>query len=408
MDTTKSLTSLNEAVWWRFEDYEIQGEMVVPAPGAKLIEYSPWDCYISPKGRRVKPGMAPHEQLINLFRECIPEGDRGRRPFREMRPDTEGRVLDWCRQYGLLGTLLNYTQSVKLHPLFGFVAQTQREDVIGGVQQQYVKATRGWARTDRQLSRRDAPAVPVDASLDGTPYPSDQLTVDGQGGAIHTGDYFPALWEVGFSARHSGDPTSKPLDYAWAHYFPAVPPADKLTYQYSMPLSSDFWHLYAEPVQEILSHAEMLHAEFSYLSSSERWLGEIKQYGCLLGGHVTSKILEETLPSLAYYTDGSIQLRWHSRTLLATLAMMIVTDVSESLQYVSCQNPSCSRSFTTPPRSRQIYCSDRCRETAAKSRVRMRQRAAQQMHAQGIPPHKIAQKLGVKDLSQIRGWIEDS
>ena len=94
-------------------------------------------------------------------------------------------------------------------------------------------------------------------------------------------------------------------------------------------------------------------------------LGRIRRGMDIL--HALTRTVRPTLlPS-----DGVLRQEWLSTSLLGTLAMMALLDLTEQRRILTCE--TCGGVFVTKAYQAR-YCSDRCRFTAQKRRHRARQK----------------------------------
>src|SRR5205823_10509479 len=61
--------------------------------------------------------------------------------------------------------------------------------------------------------------------------------------------------EVVIRTLAGSDATVEPLSYTWGGFFPSVPEPEREGYAYPLPLSDEFWQLYAEPIDLFISAA---------------------------------------------------------------------------------------------------------------------------------------------------------
>ena len=158
----------------------------------------------------------------------------------------------------------------------------------------------------------------------------------------------------------------------WASFFPRIPDADREKFQYPAPFEPAFWHHYAEPVRDFVYRAR----KFRTAVEGIRYWKETPQSERQGPVTLTEALNFLTAPvrwSAHPMEDGSIRGRWVSPSLFATLAMMLVQDLSDQSRILNCQN--CQRFFVTSAYQRE-YCSDRCRRTAQKRRYRAKKREA--------------------------------
>src|ERR1039457_6984167 len=96
--------------WYRFDRYEIKGGYICPAPNAKLEPYEPWRNFRSLSGKEAI--KQPYEPLLHLAQE-IDLDYSAHWPGKLLRGGEE-KVVEWCSQYGLLGTLLHRVETIIL------------------------------------------------------------------------------------------------------------------------------------------------------------------------------------------------------------------------------------------------------------------------------------------------------
>ena len=154
-----------------------------------------------------------------------------------------------------------------------------------------------------------------------------------------------------------------------AHYFPDVPPEEVETFRYPMPLSEEFWRSYSETLLTIMSVASRFRETLLTLSS---WKNDrVNPHGSAQAAQTLNALIAGASPAAVLLKDGTIEQSWQAPSLLASLAMMALEDLSGPQRILRCQ--VCGKLFNT--RAYQAaYCSDTCRHTAQKRRYRAKRR----------------------------------
>jgi hypothetical protein len=226
--------------------------------------------------------------------------------------DSHQRILDWCARYGLLGILPHTVLQVVLSPK-------------DGVQLQYVRMGIGWTAIEREEQN---PSFPILA-----PYAVRQ-----------------PLRGVGLAVE--------PLAKTWARFFPGVQAEDLDTFAYPQPLTDSFWKMYAEPLQDFLSGARALMGVLTAMQQQTtrklRSLQELTTGGGL--PIVTQGLVAPTGLAVRFPKSGRVGLNWVGGSLLASLTMMTLEDLSPG-RSVQCP---CGQLFVSSAYQAR-YCSRRCR-----------------------------------------------
>ena len=130
---------------------------------------------------------------------------------------------------------------------------------------------------------------------------------------------------------------------AWHRFFPGVPRNVAETHRYPAPLSDPFWEAYAEPVEDFFEAAVQLRKALALLKDAteagSQDLGRIRRGMDIL--HALTRTVRPTLlPS-----DGVLRQEWLSTSLLGTLAMMALLDLTEQRRILTCE--TCGGVFVT-------------------------------------------------------------
>src|ERR1700674_1303244 len=144
--------NLSEGQWLRFSRYELRDGTVRPESGSTPTAYDPWARYTEAfRDSDAKTKTTPYLALLEAVADLSVD-DRGRLAHPLRLTEVEAS-RDWCRQYGLLGVLLQRTLYVTLAPRWEFVsraggqAQPDDDDVHQlPVQLRYVRTGGGWTR----------------------------------------------------------------------------------------------------------------------------------------------------------------------------------------------------------------------------------------------------------------------
>lgn len=195
-------------------------------------------------------GLAPL-MVDDLVFEPGPNHLRRLRRLSPLHARAESRILDWCAEYGLLGILSHIAESVYMAP-------------------------RWWASSDgRRASMATCPVIPGWQRLSGS-WSCDHRTLvaaegshPGRSGALadpsHVGecvipgiDYGIAyVRHVDAYGRHSGVKMES-IEDTWNCFFPDIPARRRTSFQCPRPLTTEFWRIYAEPLETFLRHALLL------------------------------------------------------------------------------------------------------------------------------------------------------
>ena len=309
-------------IWWRFSRYEVRGRLVCPAPDAELKTYSPWEEFEAGSSKADKRRLhPPYERLMALFPSEEKDGTPSERKLpREI--DEEG-LLNWCKDYGLLGVLPQQTLSITLPPC-GNPPEAQVT---------YVRTNSGWRALVRALGN---PVKPV------------------------------ALCEI------KGEPEQLEIGRAIGRFFPSVPIESKGSYDYPVPLSKPFWRKYAESIWDFDNFAHALKQAFQSAAKLRR-RGPAGRQEALQGLRPLHRFVGTAQPVLGPSRPKSVehplQLRWASPSLEGILAFRALMDISNARRLVNCH--ACGDLFVAAS-GQALYCSTKCSYRAAKQRQRAR------------------------------------
>jgi hypothetical protein len=312
--------------WWRWTRYELRDGYLRPAPGARLRVYDPWKLWLKtrPVARRSDQedhGGTPYRALLEMLHKLEYRKDSGKVPeftpaqvdmlIGPLTADSEQTILDWCAKYGLLGILP--------HRVLQVVLPAQ-----AGCQVRYDRIGIGWVAAEREARNPVSPILEPRAIVQ-------------------------PLRGVGLAVE--------PLTKTWARFFPDVPVGERDTFAYPEPLADSFWESYAEPLQDFLSGARALR-ELLIAIRVQRTSGPQADHAALSGGLpiVVSALAAPAGLGAELGKPGRIGLNWVGNSLLASLTMMLLEDLSGG-RALQCQ---CGQLFVSHAYQAR-YCSRRCR-----------------------------------------------
>jgi len=316
--------------WWRWSRYAIRDGYIRPAVGARLETYDPQDIWLSTRplaksSNQRRSGEPPYQSLLRLLKEL-----EYRRPADEpldftpaevdlllapLTDESETKLLEWCAQYGLLGILLHRSLQVTLA-------------ARAVVQIQYTRVGAGWTTTEIPTMTQQ----PVATSS-----------------AI-------------IQPLHGAGPVVESLGTTWARFFPDVPSLQREVFDYPMPLTEEFWRSYAEPVADFLSGMRALrglHEAIRIFQSESRKARHFSKLSdALTPRHLVAEgLLAGISQAVQWNRNRRIQMKWVSSSLLASLASMMLQDLTygRALLCAACGQPFVSGAYQAR------FCSMRCR-----------------------------------------------
>ncbi len=290
--------------WVRFDRYEVRGDHIRPAPGARATLYDPWQEFHAGRRSSARRGGArskqwtedpPYRSLVDLAEHFSVE-----------------RLVRWCSRYGLLGVLLAQTDMVTLVPM---------EEESGRLGQiRYFRMNARWGK----FVRREVEGASPDW--------------------LRPGALVQHLRTTKWLHEQMGE--------TWARFFPSVPQEAVETFRYPRPLSKPFWESYAEPVEEFAKAAIMLRDALDGLDHDDPHSADL-----------LNALVFRATPAIAPEPGGGWRQCWVGGSLLGSLAMMALVDLAEQRRLLRCA--VCQTPFvTTSPKG--LYCSKKCRNTAQK------------------------------------------
>lgn len=361
--------------WWRAEEYVLQDGYIRPAPGAAFVRYNPWDYYRLARQHGKQEDLTPYQELLKLADIRFVFTDNNRLAAE---PDDARRILDWCNRYGLLGVLLQRVREVRFAPRWQRIGFPGAEaDLLYPTQSRVVRTATGWR--EQVTHNLMGTVLEGEPDREGTLVEEDERPADMPVGAlIRRLDTFDWQWE--------------PLSNTWARFFPDTPREERETREYPLPLSTDFWREYAEPLDDFVTAVRALVRALHHLEQPS----EVRR-----GRELINVLAEDVSLVLAVDVDEFRQ-AWVATSLLGTLAAMAIFDLTGGKRVRRCE--TCGRPFVSgAPAAR--YCSPTCRHTAQKRVYRQRIREAKALYDQGMSVEEIAARLG-SDVTTVQGWVK--
>jgi hypothetical protein len=317
--------------WVVFERYEVADGYIRPSPGAKGRWYDPWEKFREARSGDIKARSAnlidgrPYLSLVRLV-ERLPSAAT---------PERDREITAWCSQHGLTGIMLAETDMVALAPVVHEPA-----DAASATQKRYFRTNDRWGEFTRKLADTSGQSLPAGVS----------------------GRQLPTTNWLHQDFAHS-----------WAKFFPGVPETEWQVYQYPQPGSGEFWLQYAEPVNEFLRAANLLRDALDGLKTpaSAKKTSEAEHQRRKRGKFLLDALVFQVSATTELKDDGSLGLQWVSPSLLGSIAMMAMLDLTES-RLIRCV--VCDTLFPThSPKAK--YCTARCRNTAQKRAHRKKKQA---------------------------------
>ena len=342
--------------WWRFSEYSIREgpsprkrdefRYIVPAASAKLERYRP----VVGRQSRTEQTENPATDVESLQAVNLSE---------------DSSILDWCRQFGLLGILPHTVTSMYLAARWGPAFNEENPSLLFPTQSQFFRINVGW----KGLKTSDiwkAAHIELDEQ-DRFEDHYDQLVDPDEtrflpGAAITT-----RLFSDQYKPEELGPSVGR--------FFPEVPETEKSTYRYPMPLSEDFWYQYAEPLGDFRHAIQGVREILDKLSQSGP-LDKLpsEQLRAVVESRSRLHSLLLVSPALALETDGSYAPTWAFSSLLSMFGLAIWQELVSGGTLRHCSRHRCRKLFFVGRRNQQ-YCSVRCRQAEEKARQRQSNRS---------------------------------
>jgi hypothetical protein len=333
--------------WWRFNRYEIREAgfirrqlYILPAVGAKLVEYDPWARWQRDRpavGQSIESPYRAFLDMVSRLRCKTPAikrfseipSNRWDALSEDLTENSRAMIIEWCQEYGLLGLMPHSIYQIVLAP---HVEKFPKSEAVAWrkaghrppstiqMQRQYARTSRGWHPFKLPAAR--TPREP--------------------GVLVQRGTYE--------SLR------------ALAHFFPRIARADISeewkTYHYPLPLTQQFWFEYGEPLSDFLFEAHKLRTavDAMALKKTPRSVTDRQRLFAL------EAFLDDLLSPIGFtygfQSGAGVMPRLYAGSLLAAFAAMAVEDVPKG-QIKLCA--ICGSPFIAGAHPQTLYCSKRCR-----------------------------------------------
>jgi hypothetical protein len=330
--------------WWKFEDYTVSGRFIVPGEGVRLLRYDPWEGYTSTEGQRrtVRP---PYQSLLDLARRMKFRPNRSRYV---PTPETEHMMLEWVRQWGLLGIL----------PV--------RYEIITLPHVRYVRRAGVWSATIRKVVESK---LPLQGALAATKrkagrdpkYPKTRATVES---SPPTQSALEWRWE-------DNDFRAETIERVVLEFFPDVLRQEREhRFLIPRPCSVSFWHQYAEPV-ELIARSAMKFSQAVEIVSRYKGPDRTQDAEKIMLNEALYFLegFSQSIGAPPRFKLGTSHLTRSrvSPSLLASLVEMFLCDMESERRAYRCE--VCQSVFISDDR-RAKYCSPRHRNTMQRRRDR--------------------------------------
>jgi hypothetical protein len=169
------------------------------------------------------------------------------------------------------------------------------------------------------------------------------------------------------------------LSVTWSRFFPDVPQDQRETFSYPEPLTKEFWTQYAESLADFLSsmHAlrELHQAIRLFQTESAVARRFVKLQAALAGGPelMCEGLITGVGLALQWNRSRKVHLKWVAGSLLASLTMMMLQDLTYGR---TLQCPGVGGAFASGAYQAR-YCSVRCRWVVQKREYRTQRRSGQ-------------------------------
>jgi len=376
-----------KGVWWKFDGYElftqtteeIEQSYIRPTSTSRVQGYDPWLNYrhaaVDPRDPDVKRlRYTPYQGLVDLI-EDIDSRPRSKRASLEMDAESETRLLQWCSQNGLLGILPHVSRQLTLAPVWKPLVFSghQVEGIVVPNIERYSRTATGWSQgASFHLFGSGIPPV---------------TQQEFQPGDVVGSDYLPVEFAPPSAIVQSGllniELRQEPLSTI-GRSFPSVPIWEQEKYQYPMPLSPDFWRMYAEPLDDFLEAARALATAIRAMSktNAERSTERAE------GAKILTSLIAPVMVSVYLDEEGEPRQQLASPSLLSSYAFMAMLDLTRGTVY-ECKNRKCGRIYISDA-WQSLYCSKRCKYAEQKREQRSTKDPAEPPEVKG---RKVTKRL---------------
>jgi hypothetical protein len=180
-----------------------------------------------------------------------------------------------------------------------------------------------------------------------------------------------SLWpkprRPGVIIKKSGLWHEESLAETWGTYVPTIPERKRESSQYPLPLSEEFWRLYAEPATHLVSAAVRFRNAVERISKPQEDPSAARS-----GVDILHDLTEGVRPIIVFNKDHRWEQTWVAPSLLSTFAMMALLDQLDGCRVIQCL---CCKKAVWTKNPRKCYCDEnRCRWVAQKRSQRGRRK----------------------------------
>lgn len=344
--------------WFRWSAYDLNCGIIVPAEGATLEKYDPWDAFRENEGR-YRTVEQPYAPLLDLGRELSSLEERGihpsicwnvnflSEPQRGPRNEADAAILGWVNKHGLLGILPVTTSEIR-----GPAQVIESPTFYSVTQAHYFRIAGRWADNSQGTG---GPLPPVS---------------DKSGRKAIIDEAVKRLPEAGATESTWFAPAGRDKDWVRRFYLPVLygpRSRDSMSDSPPCPGSPDFHKHYTEPLWEFFRWVESFRQaalDLHRRRSTEEALQRAEEANTFL-----ASLAQSAAPSFRFYKTAGTQEERHSAGLLASYALMCLWDDMDGRRALECT--VCGKYFVSDE-FRATYCSATCRNTASKRRARAR------------------------------------
>lgn len=326
--------------WVRWSRYDLLDGLVIPAAGAELEDYDPWQQFRANEGK-YRTVQQPYTALLELHRQLktvAPRFSPGGQPSQV----SDSPILEWCNRHGLLGLVPILHEEIQVDENVRYVrwgATWDSIDVAHG------SAAKRWSPESLEPLR-----------------PSPYAFWFGPA-TIDEGEGIPTfLADVAL--------VKAPLHPIYFFIPTRFRGADGQSFRLPRPCSRAFWHSYGEPTAQIAAYVSSFG---TCVDSLSQWTSDSDSPRALHAIYFLSKLAEKVSQSFTLDSStGRVKEETVSAGLLASYALMFLWDLVAGRRALQCQN---CESYFVSDEHRARYCSPTCRNTAQSRRYRERKQS---------------------------------
>lgn len=347
-----------QGMWWRFNNYQI---FETPMPANVPPQFAEHYRYIRPA-----PGAELETYSLSVGNGSEPSIGHGSISYEAIRDidlESDDAILDWCREFGLLGILPQRTVLIRLAPRWAPLVDSNDRFLFPS-QTSYSRTSVGWHPVAHSTLRaNDSQVISID---------EEDRMEDWLGKLVDAEDTTHPPPSAIISRLFTSEYREIELGKAIGQYFPELPYGDWDTPQYPTPLSPEFWTQYGESLGEFRSSIRQFHGMVEALGHKGP-LEHIPEQTLLDLHHARNALHSLISVSAALGIDeyGEYVPRWAFSSLLSIFAYSLWQDLVGGKSIRHCGRTKCRKVFLTAQYNRE-YCSDRCRQTEGKARYRAR------------------------------------